>query len=80
MKLVYQFNRRSFLRTILQYAKLKRNSHLYTVDIDPEFKHLFSQILFSYKNNPLTVLFLDIPMIILVTEIFPLFKIIERYF
>jgi hypothetical protein len=57
-KMVYQFNRRTFLRTILQYADIKYTPELYTFPIDPEFKHLFSQILFSYKINPQTVLFL----------------------
>lgn len=57
-KMVYQFNRRTFLRTILQYADNKYTPELYTFPIDPEFKHLFSQILFSYKINPQTVLFL----------------------
>lgn len=57
-RLVYQFSRRAFLRAILQYAHFNYNPELYTFPIDPEFKHLFSQILFSYKINPRTVLFL----------------------
>jgi len=55
---VYQFNRRAFLRTIFQYVYYKYNSGLYSFSIDPKFKHLFTQILFSYKINPQTVLFL----------------------
>ncbi len=55
---VYQFNRRTFLRLILQYADYQYNSELYLRPRDPEFKHLFSQVLFSYKINPQTVLFL----------------------
>lgn len=58
LSLVYQFNRRTLLRTILQYAHFNYNSALYSYQIDPKFKHLFSQILFSYKINPQTVLFL----------------------
>jgi hypothetical protein len=55
---VYQFNRRAFLRTILQYANYDYNTALYLRPRDPKFKHLFTQILFSYKINPQTVLFL----------------------
>jgi hypothetical protein len=58
LRLVYQFNRRTFLRAILQYVHYDYNSKLYTFEIDPKFKHFFSQILFSYKINPHTVLFL----------------------
>lgn len=58
LSLVYQFNRRTLLRTILQYAHYSYNSDLYSFNIDPQFSHLFSQVLFSYKINPQTVLFL----------------------
>jgi hypothetical protein len=58
MRLVYQFSRRAFIRAILQYADIRYDTGLYTVPLDPEFKHLFSQVLFSYKINPQTVLFL----------------------
>jgi hypothetical protein len=57
-QLVYQFSRRAFLRTIFQYVDYKYNTSLYSIPLDPEFKHLFSQVLFSYKINPQTVLFL----------------------
>ncbi len=55
---VYQFNVRTFFRSILQYVDYRRNSDLYTFEIAPEFKHFFTQLLFSYKINPQTVLFL----------------------
>lgn len=58
LRVVYQFNSRTFLRTILQYADFDYKAENYTFPIDPRFKHLFSQILFSYKINPQTVLFL----------------------
>ena len=57
-RMVYQFSNRAFLRTILQYADFRYNTDLYIDPPDPEFKHLFSQVLFSYKINPQTVLFL----------------------
>ncbi len=58
LRTVYQFTRRSFLRAILQYVDTRRDPELYTADVDERFKRLFSQLLFSYKINPRTVLFL----------------------
>ncbi len=58
LRLIYQFNRRAFLRTILQYVDYQYTPELYTFPRDPEYRHLFSQVLFSYKINPQTVLFL----------------------
>jgi hypothetical protein len=58
LKLIYQFSRRFFLRTILQFADFKYNTDLYSSSIDPRSRHLFSQVLFAYKVNPQTVLFL----------------------
>jgi hypothetical protein len=55
---VYQFNRRAFLRVILQYANYQYNPEFYLQPRDPVYKNLFSQVLFSYKINPQTVLFL----------------------
>jgi hypothetical protein len=59
LKLVYQFNKRMFLRTIVQYWHYKRNVALYEdEDTEPKSEGLFSQILISYKINPQTVFFL----------------------
>lgn len=58
LKTVYQFTKRAFLRTILQYVYYDYNTDLYTSAIDPEYRSVFSQTLFSYKINPQTVLFL----------------------
>jgi hypothetical protein len=52
------FNVRSFLRVVLQYLDVRYNTDNYTFDIDPEYRHLFTQVLFSYKVNPRTVLYL----------------------
>jgi len=57
-KFIYHFNNRAFFRAILQYRDVKRNTELYEGEIDPKEKSLFSQLLFSYKINPRTVLFL----------------------
>lgn len=55
---VYQFDNRMFLRAILQHVDYSYNVDNYLFEREPEFKHLFSQLLFSYKINPQTVLFL----------------------
>ena len=57
---VYQFNIRTFLRAILQYTDIDRTPGLYDPEagpIDARTETLFSQLLFSYKLNPQTVLF-----------------------
>ncbi|MCP4146788.1 MAG: hypothetical protein GY757_03465, partial [bacterium] len=56
--LLYQLNRRIFLRSIIQYVDYNYNVENYTFELEPRFKHLFTQFLFSYKLNPRTVLFL----------------------
>lgn len=58
LRMVYQFSKRAFLRTILQYVNYTYDPELYTIPRNPEYKHFFSQVLFSYKINPQTVLFL----------------------
>ena len=55
---VYQFNTRTFFRSILQYVDYQYRPELYFDEIDPQYRHLFTQMLFSYKINPQTVLFL----------------------
>jgi len=54
---VYQFTVRMFFRSVLQYVNYDYNPGNYTFDIDSEFKRFFAQLLFSYKINPRTVLF-----------------------
>lgn len=55
---VYQFNIRTFFRAILQYVNYDYNPDNYTYNINSEYNNFFSQLLFSYKINPRTVLFL----------------------
>jgi len=57
-RVVYQFSARTFLRVITQYLDLNRNTGLYLEAVKPVEKDLFNQVLFSYKLNPQTVLFL----------------------
>lgn len=54
----YFFSKRAFFRGIIQYIDIERNPELYKDAVDKKHKTLFSQILFSYKLNPRTVLFL----------------------
>jgi hypothetical protein len=55
---VYQFNVRTFFRAIIQHVNYNYNPGNYTYDIDSKEQRFFSQLLFSYKINPRTVLFL----------------------
>jgi len=57
LNLVYQFNRKTFVRAILQYTDIRRNADLYRETVNPRSNALFTQLLFSYKINPRTVLF-----------------------
>lgn len=57
-KFIYQFSRRAYLNTNLQYVNYNYNAENYLFAIDPKFKHLFTKILFSYTINPQTMLFL----------------------
>ena len=58
LRTIYQFNRRAFARLILQYADHAFNQDLYGDGRDPNFKHLLTQWLFTYKVNPRTALYL----------------------
>ena len=55
---IYQFSRRFFFRAIIQFTDLEQNQDLYAFDVEKHSNSLFSQLLFSYKLNPRTVLFL----------------------
>jgi hypothetical protein len=55
---IYQFNTRAFFRSILQYVDYRYHPELYIDAIDSKYQHLFAQLLFSYKINPQTVLFI----------------------
>ncbi|MBL8143164.1 MAG: carbohydrate binding family 9 domain-containing protein [Acidobacteria bacterium] len=55
-RVLYHFDRRTFLRTIVQYTHVDRDVRHYTFAIAPESSRLFTQVLFSFKLNPQTVL------------------------
>lgn len=58
LRTIYQFNRRAFLRLILQYDDHSYEEDRYPRPIDPRYRHLLTQLLFSYKINPWTALYL----------------------
>ncbi|HIF22952.1 MAG TPA: hypothetical protein EYQ27_13860 [Gemmatimonadetes bacterium] len=55
---VYNFSPRSFFRVILQYQQPDRALDRYVDDVDASTQQLFAQLLYAYKMNPQTVLFL----------------------
>ncbi len=58
-RVIYQLNLRTFIRAIFQHTRIERDPELFPgLDVDAETEQLFTQLLFSYKVNPRTVLFL----------------------
>jgi hypothetical protein len=58
LTVMYTFNTRAFLRSVMQYVDYRRNAVLYTSAIDSEYRRFCTQFLFSYSIDPRTVLFL----------------------
>jgi hypothetical protein len=56
-RIVYNLSVRSFIRAIVQYTDITRNTALYTYETNAHSRRLFTQFLFSYKLNPQTVVF-----------------------
>ena len=56
--ITFNFSRRMFVRSTLQYADYRRNVHLYEDDVDPKTRRVFKNFLFSYKINAQTVFYL----------------------
>src|SRR6185436_8880071 len=57
LRAVYNFNVRMLVRAILQYRDLEQEPALYGFPVRDQAETLLSQLLFSYKLNPQTVLF-----------------------
>jgi hypothetical protein len=57
LKAVYHINVRTFVRAILQYTDISRDTDLYLFPVESRTRRLFSQYLFSFKLNPQTVIF-----------------------
>jgi len=58
LRTVYNFNSRMFVRVVLQQRRTERTPALYQEPVEPLNRSLASQILFSYKTGPQSVLFL----------------------
>jgi hypothetical protein len=56
--IIYHFNTKTFFRAILQYVDISRNQLLYIDEVEPKERTFFTQLLFSYKLNPRTVIFI----------------------
>lgn len=54
----YHLSVEAYFRGVLQYRNVARNPAMYEADVSPESEHLFTQLLFSYKLDPRTKLFL----------------------
>ncbi len=54
----YHLSVEAYVRGVLQYRNVTRNPAMYGADVSPESEHLFTQLLFSYKLDPRTKLFL----------------------
>jgi hypothetical protein len=57
LRAVYQFNVRMFVRALIQHTDIQRDPSLYKDATESRSRLLFPQLLFSYKLNPQTVLF-----------------------
>jgi hypothetical protein len=55
--LIYSFSSRALLRSIVQLIDYRYNPGNYSFPIEPTHERLLTQLLFSYKVNPRTVLF-----------------------
>ncbi|WP_158965678.1 carbohydrate binding family 9 domain-containing protein [Paraglaciecola sp. L3A3] len=59
LRVTYQFDQKQFLRIILVFSDINRNQDLYLYhSVDNKQKYLGSQLLYSYKLNPLTKFFI----------------------
>lgn len=56
-RITYQFDQRQFLRLIVIYSDIERNQSNYTFDVDSRSRTVGTQLLYSYKVNPLTKFF-----------------------
>ncbi len=57
LRFVYQINLRAFVRAIVQRTAVNRNPLLFSRPVDEEVDDVFGQLLFTYKINPLTALY-----------------------
>ena len=58
LRATWQFNLRAYVRWVGQYLDLARDPALYAEEVGASEREWFNQLLFAYKLNPQTVLFL----------------------
>jgi len=58
LRVTWQFNLRAYVRWVVQYFDLARDPALYAEAVGASEREWFNQLLFAYKLNPQTVLFL----------------------
>jgi hypothetical protein len=58
LRVVYQFDTRTFVRGIVQHLDVARDPALYPGPVASASRDLFGQLLLAYKLNPQTVVFL----------------------
>lgn len=58
LRMTYQFNVRSFLRFVVQYGDTERDKSLYVRPVQALSREMTTQLLYSYKLNPQTLLYL----------------------
>ena len=58
LRTTYQFSLRTFARLVTQHFSVDRDPALYEATVDRRSQDLTNQLLFAYKVNPQTVLFL----------------------
>lgn len=70
---VYNFSKRLFARTIVQYTHIKRNVELYIDKPSSDrFKSVYSQFLINYKINPRTLCYLGFSAGRSANELYPM--------
>ncbi len=57
-RLMWHFNRKSYLRLSVQQREIERHPEAYVAAVDASLKDVGHQLLYSWKLNPQTVLFL----------------------
>ena len=57
LRIDYQFDLKQRLRLTIQYTRVERDPSLYTDEVDRKTTELGTQLIYSYKVNPRTVLF-----------------------
>ena len=58
VRLIWQFNSRSFLRLTTQMQDVRKNQDEYLEPVDEHSRDVGAQLLYSYKLNPQTVFYL----------------------